>query len=126
MHDTGKVVLGLGLFAGLVTGPVWYGAGGGKGEPPVLERPLDAKECIEPTPFMRARHMEMLDAWREAVVRRDEREYLASNGQRHQISLTGTCLGCHTDPAKFCDRCHQYAAVEAFCWDCHHRKRRGT
>jgi hypothetical protein len=125
MRDTGKLALGLGVAAGLAMGPVGCG-GGSRGEPPTLELPRDAKECIEPTPFMRAHHMELLQSWRDAVVRRDEHQYLATSGKRHLISLTGTCLGCHGDPAKFCDRCHQYAAVESFCWDCHQRKRRGT
>ena len=125
MYDAGKVILGLGVFAGLVTGPVWYGARHGKGEPPELERPKDVKQCIEPTSFMRARHMQLLDAWRDAVVRRGEHVYLASDGQRHDMSLTGTCLRCHADPAKFCNKCHEYAGVEAFCWDCHQQKRRG-
>jgi hypothetical protein len=36
------------------------------------------------------------------------------------MSLTGTCLtGCHTNKAEFCDRCHNYAAVSVYCWDCH-------
>jgi len=126
MHDSGKIVLGLAVFAGLVTGPVWYAAGRGTGQPPELERPADAKQCIEPTPFMRARHMELLDSWRDAVVRRGDQVYVASDGRRHDMSLTRTCLGCHRDPGKFCDRCHQYAAVEVFCWDCHQQKRRNT
>jgi hypothetical protein len=124
MHDTGKIFLGLGVFAGLVTGPVWYGIGK-KGAPPELQKPTDAKQCIEPTAFMRARHMELLDAWRDAVVRQGDHDYVASDGQHHVISLTGTCLRCHAEPDKFCDRCHAYAAVEAFCWDCHQKKKRG-
>ena len=35
MHDTGKVLLGLAVFAGLVTAPAWY-ALGRKGQPPEL------------------------------------------------------------------------------------------
>ncbi len=119
MHDAGKIILGLGVFAGLVTGPAWYAVGRGKGQPPELQRPTEGKECIEPTSFMRARHMELLDGWRDAVVRRGEQIYVSSNGQHHRMSLTGTCLRCHVEPAKFCNRCHEYAGVEAFCWDCH-------
>ncbi|HSB18394.1 MAG TPA: sulfate reduction electron transfer complex DsrMKJOP subunit DsrJ [Anaeromyxobacteraceae bacterium] len=126
MYDAGRILLGLGVFAGLVTGPVWYrAAAGGKGEPPELQRPRDARECIEPTAFMRARHMELLDSWRDAVVRRNERVYVAGNGRHHDMSLTGTCLGCHAEPDKFCDRCHQYAGVQVFCWDCHQQRKRG-
>lgn len=124
MSDAGKIALGLGLFGLLVTGPVWYGIARGKGAPPELQRPATAKQCIEPTPFMRARHMELLDSWRNAVVRDAERVYVARDGQHHAISLTGTCLRCHEEPEKFCDRCHAYAGVEALCWDCHQKKRR--
>lgn len=123
MHDTGKILLGLAAFGVLVTTPVWYGLGR-KGEPPELQRPATAKQCIEPTPFMRARHMELLDTWRDSVVRDGNRVYVAGDGQHHEMSLTGTCLRCHAEPDKFCVRCHDYAGVEAFCWDCHQDKRR--
>jgi len=126
MYDAGKVLLGLGVFAGLVTAPAWYGAARGKGAPPDLEKPKDEKHCVESTAFMRARHMELLDAWRDAAVRRDEHVYVATDGKRHEISLTGTCLRCHAEPKKFCIRCHDYAGVEAFCWDCHREKRMGA
>lgn len=125
MFDAGRILLGLGVFAGLVTAPVWYRAAGGKGQPPELQRPRDARECVEPTAFMRARHMELLDSWRDAVVRRNQRVYVAGNGRHHDMSLTGSCLGCHAEPDKFCDRCHQYAGVQVFCWDCHQQRKRG-
>ena len=125
MFDAGKILLGLLGFAGLVTSPAWIGAIRGPGPPLDLQRPRDAKECIEPTAFMRSRHMELLDGWRDAVVRDGERVYVASNGRHHQMSLTGTCLGCHAEPDKFCDRCHAHAGVQAFCWDCHQQKKRG-
>lgn len=124
MFDAGKIVLGLAVFGALVTGPVWYGLGRGKGAPPELEKPKGEKQCVEPTAFMRARHMELLDGWRDAVVRRAEHVYVASDGQHHEMKLTGTCLRCHDEPDKFCNRCHAYAGVEVFCWDCHHQKRR--
>lgn len=126
MFDAGKVLAGLAVFGALTTGPVWWALGrDGNGAPPELQKPVGEKHCIEPTAFMRARHMELLDEWRQAVVRADEHVYVASDGKRHDISLTGTCLRCHTEPDKFCNRCHQYAGVEAFCWDCHQQKRRG-
>lgn len=124
MYDAGKIVLGLAAFAGLVTGPAWYGLGRGKGDPPELQKPAGEKQCIEPTAFMRARHMELLNDWRDAVVRRADRVYVASDGRQHPRSLTGTCLRCHAEPDKFCNKCHQYAGVEIFCWDCHQQKKR--
>ncbi len=125
MFDAGKVVVGLVVFGALVTGPVWYGLGRGKGAVPELEKPRNEKQCVEPTEFMRARHMELLDGWRDAVIRLDQHVYVASDGKRHEMSLTKTCLRCHDNTDKFCNRCHQYAGVEAaFCWDCHQQRRR--
>lgn len=126
MYNAGKIILGLGVFAVVVTVPVWYGFGRGTGAPPELQKPRTAKECIEPTAVMRAKHMELLDDWRNAVVRRAERVYVSTSGQRHDISLTGTCLRCHEEPDKFCNKCHAYAGVEALCWDCHQQKRKGS
>ena len=68
--------------------------------------------------------MELLDSWRDAVVRTNQRVYVATDGKKHPMSLTGTCLSCHEEPDKFCNKCHQYAGVEAFCWDCHQQKKR--
>lgn len=124
MFDAGKILAGLAVFGALVTAPVWIGLARGKGDPPELARPVGEKSCVEPVAFMRARHMELLDAWRDAVVRRDQHVYVASDGRRHDISLTKTCLRCHADTDKFCNRCHQYAGVDAFCWDCHQQRRR--
>ncbi len=124
MYNAGKIILGLGVFAAAVTTPVWYGIAHGKGKAPELQLPTDAKECIEPTSFMRAKHMELLNSWRESVVRKAEHVYVASDGKHHDMSLTGTCLRCHSEPSKFCNRCHDYAGVEVFCWDCHQQKKR--
>jgi hypothetical protein len=123
-----KIFLGLAIFLGLVASPVWYGKvfGKGTGQPPELAKPVEGKQCIEPTTFMRANHMELLNSWRDDVVRNGQRIYVASDGARHDMSLTGTCLRCHEDPAKFCIRCHEYSGVEAFCWDCHQQKRSGS
>lgn len=126
MHDAGKIVAGLAAFAALATGPVWYGLARGGGAPPELPRPKDAERCVEPTAFMRARHMELLDRWRDAVVRDGDRVYVATDGRRWEMSLTRTCLRCHGDQDKFCNRCHRYAGVETFCFDCHHEKRQGA
>jgi len=81
--------------------------------------PVDQKTCVEATPYMRTHHVELLTAWRDAVVREGNRVYRAQNGKEYRISLTGTCLGCHRKKADFCDRCHTYMKVNPRCWDCH-------
>jgi hypothetical protein len=68
---------------------------------------------------MRERHMALLIEWRDAVVRNNVRTYTAPDGRRYTISLTKTCLGCHTSKAEFCDRCHAFSGVSPYCWDCH-------
>ena len=121
MRDTGKILAGLAVFIVLFTGPIWYNlARGQAGKPPELVTGTEAKRCIESTEFMRASHMNLLNAWREDVIRRGQRDYMAGDGKHYDKSLTRTCLmQCHQDKAKFCDRCHTYEAVTPYCWDCH-------
>ncbi|OHE24775.1 MAG: menaquinol oxidoreductase, partial [Syntrophus sp. RIFOXYC2_FULL_54_9] len=85
---------------------------------PAIER-LKEKRCIESTTYMRASHMKLLAAWRDDVVREGKRTYTAADGRIHQISLTGTCLNCHSNKDKFCDRCHDYSGAKPACWSCH-------
>jgi hypothetical protein len=120
MYDTGKVLLGIVIFVALVASPLWYNALFGTSmEAPELKLPADSQMCIEATDYMRANHMEMLNEWRDQVVREGQRVYVANNGDRYVKSLTNTCLGCHTNKAEFCDACHNYMAVSPYCWDCH-------
>jgi hypothetical protein len=120
MSDRPLIVAGLGLFLGLVTFPVWYNvAAGTRPEAPAPARPATATSCVAPREYMRASHMTLLVQWREDVVRRGDRRYVAGDGRRYEKSLTGTCLKCHVDKAKFCDRCHDYAGVTPACTDCH-------
>jgi len=82
--------------------------------------PANAKECVAPAATMRSQHMQMLVSWREDVVRRNDRRYIAVDGKVYDKSLTRTCLGCH-NKEQFCDRCHAYAGVSGpDCWNCHH------
>ena len=58
--------------------------------------------------------------WRDDVVRKGEREYVSSsNGKIFDMSLSRTCMDCHSNKAEFCDACHTYMAVSPYCWDCH-------
>jgi hypothetical protein len=120
MFDAGKVGLGLAAFVLVGSLPVTYNllAGKAAGEPD-LTLGTQAKECVLPAKEMRATHMKVLDEWRDRVVRDDERVVHASGGRTFRMSLTGTCLGCHTQKAEFCDRCHGYAAVDLDCFGCH-------
>ena len=78
-----------------------------------------AKVCVMPTEYMKAEHMHLLDIWRDSVVREGKRIYVNSHGKEFNMSLSNTCLDCHSNKAEFCDRCHNYASVSPYCWSCH-------
>jgi hypothetical protein len=120
MYDTGKIIPGLVVFGVLLTTPIWYSlATGGVNQAPELQLPTSENQCIESTQWMRDNHMHLLDDWRQMVVRDGIRTYVASDGKEYEISLTGTCLDCHSDKKEFCDQCHNYAGVTPNCWECH-------
>jgi len=121
MYDAGKVLSGLAVFVLLFASPVWYSMTiGERGKSPELVIPASAgNKCIMPKEEMVAQHMALLDLWRNSVVREGNRIYEAEDGAKYNMSLSNTCLKCHSNKAEFCDRCHDYAGVDPFCWDCH-------
>ncbi len=121
MNDKNKIVAGLVIFVILFTFPVWYGAFAKVEEPkPVLsETAKKAGYCVRPKALMKKEHMEILDGWRNSVVRDAYRMYTNQEGKEFNMSLSNTCLGCHDNKADFCDKCHNYASVRPYCWDCH-------
>ncbi len=124
LYNKGVVIAGIVVFLIAATFPLWYGRGKAVSPPdlkldtPAIER-LKEKRCVEPAAYMRANHMKLLVAWREDVVREGKRSYTATDGRVYPISLTGTCLGCHSNKDKFCDRCHDYSGAKPACWSCH-------
>lgn len=121
MYDGGKIIAGLIIFLGLVTFPFWYNAAGAAYKTPELKLPPKSKatECVESKTFMQAEHMQMLDNWRDAVVRTGNRDYVNAKGAHFDMSLQNTCMKCHETKKDFCDKCHTVAAVAPYCWDCH-------
>jgi hypothetical protein len=120
MYDTGKVITGLVVALILLTFPFWFSIIEGKaGYVPEPELPKDETSCIESTEFMRANHMDLLNQWRDAVVRKAQRVYVSTTGQRYEMSLSKTCMKCHVSKTNFCDSCHNYLSVSPYCWDCH-------
>ncbi|MCF8062256.1 MAG: sulfate reduction electron transfer complex DsrMKJOP subunit DsrJ [Deltaproteobacteria bacterium] len=122
MYDGGKIITGLVIGLALLLFPFFYTAGKAARAP---ERELTAKakeaeKCIEATAFMKTGHMKLLDEWRDEVVRDADRYYTSNlTGEVHYKSIQVTCMECHSNKTKFCDRCHTYAGVDPFCWDCH-------
>ena len=120
MHDRAWIMTGLVLFLALATFPMWRNL---QARPsalkPALVLPAGHKDCVLPSTTMRASHMKLLLQWRDDVVRKDIRSFKAYDGQVYSISLSGTCLSCHSK-AEFCDRCHSFTGVQTpYCWNCH-------
>ena len=125
MRDRPLILVGLLGFVWLFTLPVWH-AYACKYSPtaPDIKLPVNEKQCVAPTAYMRDSNMQLLIDWRDDVVRNNHRQFTAFNGKVYDKSLSRTCLAqCHTNKAEFCDRCHNYAGVSGpYCWDCHQDK----
>ena len=124
LYDRGKIIAGIVILVIVVTFPFWYGKGKAVSPPQLdLDTPaigqLADKRCVEDTAFMRANHMKLLATWRDDVVRDGKRFYRATDGRVFEMGLTGSCLKCHSNKDRFCDRCHDYAGVKPNCWNCH-------
>ncbi len=125
MNEKIKIIAGVAIFAVIFTCPLWINMGKAKEAPvPVLsDKAKAAKACILPKDEMREKHMKILDGWRNSVVRDGQRIHIVKDAdgkeKEYDMSLSNTCLECHTNKAEFCDRCHDYASVKPYCWDCH-------
>ena len=101
------------LVAGLATTA-------GAGTPlPVIEPAAAGSRCVAPPAEMRRSHMTMLKHQRDDTVHGGIRGAKAS--------LKG-CVDCHAGarthsvikaPTDFCVSCHDYAAVQIDCFECH-------
>jgi hypothetical protein len=120
MYDAGKILVGLVIFLALLTSPVWYNGASGRAsyvpEPKIV---TEAEQCVAPKDYMKANHMDLLNEWRDLVVRDGKRIYVSFDGKEHIMSLSNTCMDCHSNKSDFCDSCHDYSGVTPYCWDCH-------
>ena len=125
MYNSGKIITGLAVFFVLTALPFLLNLGraNAKIEPSINTPEINAmavKQCVESKEFMRAEHMQLLNDWRDEVVRNGNRIYTSrSNGMQFSISLQNTCMKCHSNKKEFCDKCHNYMAVKPYCWSCH-------
>ena len=79
-------------------------------------------KCVEPTSFMRRNHMELI------LHQRDETVHEGIRTKEHSLA---NCIDCHVKydadkkpvpinaEGQFCESCHDYAAVELTCFQCH-------
>jgi hypothetical protein len=121
MNDKSKIIAGLIIFVAIIAFPFLFNFGKAKPapEPELTAKAKEAKQCVRDTAYMTTEHMQLLDIWRENVVREGKRVYVNAEGKAFNMSLSNTCLDCHSNKAEFCDRCHTYASVDPYCWDCH-------
>ncbi|PIE58998.1 MAG: cytochrome C [Desulfobulbus propionicus] len=118
MYDRSKIIPGLFIFVLFVTIPIWYNQDK-VGAAPELTLPKKSKTCVRPAEEMRATHMQLLNQWRDEVLRDGDRSTFEIEGKQYKKSLMLTCMECHTSKQQFCDKCHDYASVRPYCWDCH-------
>jgi hypothetical protein len=72
MYDSGKVITGLVIALVILTFPIWWNFGASP--PPAPEPIISAKaqaagQCVLPARYMKTSHMQILDDWRNLVVR---------------------------------------------------------
>jgi hypothetical protein len=120
MYDGGKIIAGLIIFVVLATFPIWYTATFGevaaKPDPKII---TPEKNCVAETEYIKAHHMDLLNEWRNLVVREGKRSYTSHSGRLFEMSLSNTCMDCHSNKTEFCDECHNYMGVDPYCWECH-------
>lgn len=120
LYDGNKIIPGVIIFLIIFLYPLYSNLGGAAPVPkPEKPKASVAKQCVMPTEYMRAEHMKVVDDWRNQVVRYGDRIWTSPSGQSFNMSLSNTCMECHNDKAKFCDKCHNYVGVTPYCWDCH-------
>lgn len=111
------------VLAGLFALPVLSNAGEFGPVPPKAKTKASEKtECVEPVEIMRKNHMEFLKHKRDETLR---------EGVRTKTHSLVECIACHVTPdakgeyprvgedGHFCSSCHNYAAVNIDCFDCH-------
>ena len=120
MYNAKAVCIGIAIMVLLLSSPFWVGLFGSKYTETGITPPKNSStECIEDRDFMRAQHMRLLNEWRDAALRDENREYVAKNGKKWAISLQNTCLKCHENYNSFCEKCHVANSVSPYCWTCH-------
>jgi cytochrome c len=127
LYDGGKILIGLLVFVAIATFPFYNNIGKVNAKPDpkldtpaILQMPEQERKCVESKAFMRTEHMQLLNNWRDSVVRDGYRQYTSeTTGKHFNMSLQNECMRCHANKKKFCDECHNYMAVKPYCWDCH-------
>jgi len=119
MYNSGKVIIGILVFLGVFVSPFLFNFAGGEAHTrPDPKLPVQYEKCVRDVEFMKAYHMDLLNDWRDIVVRKNRR-FMLFGGDKIEMSLSRTCMKCHSSKVEFCDECHNYLDVNPYCWDCH-------
>ncbi len=99
MNDKNKIVIGLIIFLAIITSPFWYNMGKATSapEPKLSDKAKAAKVCVEPKEYMKAEHMQILDVWRNEVVRKGNRIYKSSTFNHKGDSDNNSSYQHHSD-----------------------------
>jgi len=108
MNDKGKIITGLLIFFIIFTFPFWYNRGKAASVPEPVLSPAAKKAgvCVRSKDYIRVEHMQLLDDWRDTVVRDGKRTVTNKHGREFEMSLSNTCLECHDNKPELCDRYH--------------------
>jgi len=113
----------LALLVGLIALPVLSNAGElSPSVPKAKANVSETQQCVEPIDVIRKNHMVFLEHKRDETMREGVRT------KKHSLV---ECIDCHVTPNEngeyarigedghFCSSCHNYAAVNVDCFDCH-------
>ncbi|GAB4213621.1 MAG: hypothetical protein Fur007_08210 [Rhodoferax sp.] len=89
-------------------------------QPPIAK--AQGGQCVADPAFMRRNHMKLL---------KHQRDDTMHGGVRTGVFSLKQCVSCHASPVSqsvtaqpgdFCRSCHEYAAVQIDCFECHANK----
>lgn len=119
MYNKGTIIPGLLIFVLIVIFPILYNGLEAGDMPKPAAPPGGETKCVKDTGYMRSSHMQLLNEWRDSVLRDGNRVTVEVEGKIYRKGLQTACMKCHSNKEKFCDSCHEYASVKPYCWDCH-------
>jgi hypothetical protein len=109
MYDTAKIMLGIFIFLAISTSPFWFNQATGQSDympdPVIYTKNIPGQEaCVMSVDFMKSSHMDLLNKWRQTVVREGNRIFVSPDGKEYRMSLSNTCKNLTAGIATFSRR----------------------